>query len=183
LCSRLSSRFFESCGRRNDHARGGAHWRLDGRAGRRNRCPQSDACGASSVGKATQMPFYGRAIRSGRAALHEPTDHPYSNRMAGVEDTSGNRWCLARHNGEAARERAPLQPRGDGARDELTAGESRFESDLTRAEQNNPAPEACCRFRSDEACNDKPCRFRDRECFRRCTRRHAFSGLGGSTGR
>lgn len=40
---------------------------------------------------------YKRAIRAGGKSLGEPTNHPYGDRGAGVEDPQGNIWWISTH--------------------------------------------------------------------------------------
>jgi len=50
---------------------------------------------------------YRRALRAGASSLEEPSDMPYGDRRAMVEDEWGNIWQIATHIGdcETARER------------------------------------------------------------------------------
>jgi PhnB protein len=40
---------------------------------------------------------YERALRAGATSLREPADRYYGDRMAGVQDPSGNHWWIATH--------------------------------------------------------------------------------------
>lgn len=41
---------------------------------------------------------YQRALEAGAASLEEPTETPYGDRRAMIEDPSGNVWQIATHN-------------------------------------------------------------------------------------
>ena len=41
--------------------------------------------------------FYDRALAAGARSLQAPTDQPYGDREAGVEDPGGNHWYIATH--------------------------------------------------------------------------------------
>ena len=43
---------------------------------------------------------YERAIAAGARSLHAPTDQPYGDREAGIEDPMGNYWYIATHGKE-----------------------------------------------------------------------------------
>ena len=40
---------------------------------------------------------YGRALEAGGTSIAEPADQVYGERMAGVQDPSGNKWYFATH--------------------------------------------------------------------------------------
>lgn len=40
---------------------------------------------------------YRRALAAGSKSIQEPTDHPYGDRSAGVEDSQGNHWWIGTH--------------------------------------------------------------------------------------
>jgi PhnB protein len=40
---------------------------------------------------------YRRAIAAGATSFQEPTDQPYGDRNAGVQDAFGNKWYIATH--------------------------------------------------------------------------------------
>jgi uncharacterized glyoxalase superfamily protein PhnB len=40
---------------------------------------------------------YARCLKAGGKSIHEPTNHPYGDRGAGVEDPEGNIWWISTH--------------------------------------------------------------------------------------
>jgi uncharacterized glyoxalase superfamily protein PhnB len=53
---------------------------------------------------------YARALTAGATSIQAPTDQPYGDREAGVEDVAGNHWYIATHLG------SPGQHRPEGLR-------------------------------------------------------------------
>lgn len=47
---------------------------------------------------------FARAVEAGGVALYEPTDQPYGDREAGVEDPSGTHWFVATHTADVTPE-------------------------------------------------------------------------------
>lgn len=65
---------------------------------------------------------YARALAAGASSLHVPTDQPYGDREAGVQDRWGNHWYLATHQENVSEEELQRRWSGSGTTPRKEAG-------------------------------------------------------------